>query len=109
MSYNVFVIPNLRCAFDSYFRFQWFPAGSTMHGSASDRRVLEREALRNVIAQWNANRLDLFELSEPNEVSCQLTLLSCLLMGSWFMHCYPSTITLILNLNSSSRSDKNHE
>lgn len=40
-----------------------------MHGSAGDRRALEREALRNVIAQWNANRLDLFELSEPNEVS----------------------------------------
>lgn len=39
-----------------------------MHGSAGDRRALEREALRNVIAQWNANRLDLFELSEPNEV-----------------------------------------
>lgn len=28
----------------------------------------EREALKNVIAQWNANRLDIFELSEPNEV-----------------------------------------
>lgn len=28
----------------------------------------EREALRGVIQQWNANRLDLFELSEPNEV-----------------------------------------
>ncbi|KAL6430965.1 hypothetical protein ACFW04_007026 [Cataglyphis niger] len=27
----------------------------------------EREALRGVIQQWNANRLDLFELSEPNE------------------------------------------
>lgn len=39
-----------------------------MHGSTGDRRALEREALRNVIAQWNANRLDLFELSEPNEV-----------------------------------------
>ncbi|XP_050309768.1 afadin isoform X3 [Anthonomus grandis grandis] len=36
-------------------------------GTASDRRALEREALRNVINQWNANRLDLFELSEPNE------------------------------------------
>jgi hypothetical protein len=32
------------------------------------RRTEEREALRSVIAQWNANRLDLFELSEPNEV-----------------------------------------
>lgn len=40
-----------------------------MHGSSADRRALEREALRNVINQWNANRLDLFELSEPNEVS----------------------------------------
>lgn len=29
----------------------------------------EREALRNVVKQWNNNRLDLFELSEPNEVS----------------------------------------
>ncbi|XP_060518746.1 uncharacterized protein LOC132697342 isoform X2 [Cylas formicarius] len=38
-----------------------------MHGNSSDRRALEREALRNVINQWNANRLDLFELSEPNE------------------------------------------
>ncbi|XP_018360249.1 PREDICTED: afadin isoform X4 [Trachymyrmex cornetzi] len=27
----------------------------------------ERDALRGVIQQWNANRLDLFELSEPNE------------------------------------------
>lgn len=40
-----------------------------MHGNSADRRALEREALRNVINQWNANRLDLFELSEPNEVS----------------------------------------
>lgn len=38
-----------------------------MHGNSNDRRALEREALRNVINQWNANRLDLFELSEPNE------------------------------------------
>ncbi|XP_056630189.1 afadin isoform X2 [Diorhabda sublineata] len=39
-----------------------------MHGgNLNDRRALEREALRNVINQWNANRLDLFELSEPNE------------------------------------------
>lgn len=49
---------------------------TTMHGgnngivtnSTGEKRALEREALRNVIAQWNANRLDLFELSEPNEV-----------------------------------------
>jgi hypothetical protein len=43
-----------------------------MHGNSSDRRALEREALRNVINQWNANRLDLFELSEPNEVNDNL-------------------------------------
>lgn len=35
---------------------------------AADKRMLEREALRNMIQQWNANRLDLFALSEPNEV-----------------------------------------
>ncbi|XP_072396641.1 afadin isoform X2 [Diabrotica undecimpunctata] len=39
-----------------------------MHGgSLNERRALEREALRHVVNQWNANRLDLFELSEPNE------------------------------------------
>ena len=27
----------------------------------------QRDHLSNVIAQWNANRLDLFELSEPDE------------------------------------------
>lgn len=37
--------------------------------SANEKRMLEREALRSVIQQWNANRLDLFELSEPDEVS----------------------------------------
>ncbi|KAK6621107.1 hypothetical protein RUM43_011413 [Polyplax serrata] len=31
------------------------------------KKDAEREALRAVIQQWNANRLDLFELSEPNE------------------------------------------
>ena len=36
---------------------------------AADKRMLDREALRNMIQQWNANRLDLFELSEPNEVT----------------------------------------
>jgi hypothetical protein len=39
------------------------------------RRNEEREALRGVIQQWNANRLDLFELSEPNEVSLNLLLI----------------------------------
>lgn len=37
--------------------------------SSNDKRMVDREALSSVIQQWNANRLDLFELSEPNEVS----------------------------------------
>lgn len=37
--------------------------------TSSEKRMLEREALRTVIRQWNNNRLDLFELSEPDEVS----------------------------------------
>lgn len=37
--------------------------------AATEKRMLDREALRSVIQQWNANRLDLFELSEPDEVS----------------------------------------
>jgi hypothetical protein len=42
--------------------------------AAATKKQQERETLRNVIAQWNANRLDLFELSEPNEVSLLLDL-----------------------------------
>ena len=34
-----------------------------------DRKWRDREALRHIITQWNANRLDLFSLSEPNEVA----------------------------------------
>lgn len=41
------------------------------------RRNEEREALKSIIQQWNANRLDLFELSEPNEVSFFLLLFFC--------------------------------
>ncbi|XP_031778403.1 uncharacterized protein LOC100122125 isoform X3 [Nasonia vitripennis] len=37
-----------------------------MAAEAASKKA-EREALRGVIQQWNANRLDLFELSEPNE------------------------------------------
>lgn len=33
-----------------------------------DRKWRDREALKHIIGQWNANRLDLFSLSEPNEV-----------------------------------------
>lgn len=35
--------------------------------SLNEKRMLDREALKSVIQQWNANRLDLFELSEPND------------------------------------------
>ena len=50
-----------------------------------DRKWRDREALRHIIGQWNANRLDLFSLSEPNEVillsfmsiSCLQTLPRC--------------------------------
>lgn len=37
--------------------------------SVNEKRMLDRETLRSVIQQWNAIRLDIFELSEPNEVS----------------------------------------
>jgi afadin len=40
-----------------------------VEAAAAAKKQQERDTLRNVIAQWNANRLDLFELSEPNEVS----------------------------------------
>lgn len=34
---------------------------------AAARRLQDRDRLRRVVAQWNANRLDLFELSEPDD------------------------------------------
>lgn len=34
----------------------------------TNKKMLDREAVRSVIQQWNANRLDLFALSEPDEV-----------------------------------------
>lgn len=39
------------------------------------RKMQDLETLRHIISQWNANRLDLFELSMPNEVgSCGFSL-----------------------------------
>ncbi|GIX76741.1 hypothetical protein CEXT_208871 [Caerostris extrusa] len=38
-----------------------------------ERKAQEREKLKNIIDQWNANRLDIFWLSEPNEDACVLT------------------------------------
>ena len=31
-------------------------------------RQEERDYLRKLIAEWNASRLDIFEISDPNEV-----------------------------------------
>lgn len=45
------------------------PPHSSLDSVAAAKRIQERENLSNIIAQWNANRLDLFEISEPNEVS----------------------------------------
>ena len=39
-------------------------------------RAQERESLRLIIQQWNSNRLDLFEISEPDEVSHHLQFLN---------------------------------
>lgn len=33
---------------------------------------IELEELRNTIKQWNVTRLDLFAISEPDEVSLQI-------------------------------------
>ena len=47
-------------------------AWSESPGEAPDvakmRRLQDMENLRNMLIAWNANRLDLFELSMPNEV-----------------------------------------
>lgn len=40
-----------------------------LYSMSHDKKMLDREAVRSVIQQWNANRLDLFALSEPDEVS----------------------------------------
>ena len=46
--------------------------GMTMHDQAEAARMAQDyEALVNIIKQWNANRLDLFALTLPNEVSTQ--------------------------------------
>lgn len=49
-----------------------------MPGEVAAKRAAEREQMRSIIQQWNSDRLDLFELSEPNEVRiiyCPLLLL----------------------------------
>jgi hypothetical protein len=51
----------------THCRFSFFQMNPVE--AAAAKKQQERETLRNIIAQWNANRLDLFELSEPNEVS----------------------------------------
>ena len=54
-------------------QFQGFqPGPGQSPGEAPEvakmRRLQDMENLRNMLIAWNANRLDLFELSMPNEV-----------------------------------------
>ncbi|KAF3850198.1 hypothetical protein F7725_019917 [Dissostichus mawsoni] len=42
---------------------------STMTGSREE----ERRKLADIINHWNANRLDLFEISRPTELICSST------------------------------------
>ena len=45
------------------------PSQMTFHDQAEmARKMRDYEALTQIITQWNANRLDLFALSLPNEV-----------------------------------------
>lgn len=53
-----------------------------MPGEVAAKRAAEREQWRSIIQQWNSDRLDLFELSEPNEV-CKVPFL---LSESWLDH-----------------------
>lgn len=58
------------CFVSFHFRISFFYRDWRLRTMTStEKRVAEREALRSVIQQWNANRLDLFELSEPDEAS----------------------------------------
>jgi hypothetical protein len=57
--------------------------------AAAAKKQQERETLRNVIAQWNANRLDLFELSEPNEVSLDKTRNKVIIRPFKYKYCSP--------------------
>ena len=63
--------------------------GTNHHHNAAEmdpiKRVQERENLRNIIKQWNANRLDLFEISEPNEVGHLFIFLYSPLVFFWFI------------------------
>ena len=51
-----------------------FGSGGGGGGDDEERKWRDREALRHIIGQWNANRLDLFSLSEPNEVNTTVKL-----------------------------------
>lgn len=44
----------------------------------------ERDHLKKLISEWNASRLDIFEISEPNEVSVDE---SCSVFASLFETC----------------------
>ena len=50
-------------------------SGMTLHDQAEAARMAQDyEALVNIIKQWNANRLDLFALTLPNEVRVKIFL-----------------------------------
>lgn len=52
-------------------------------GGEAAGRQSELERLRRLVAQWNSSRLDLFEISEPNEV------------GGWAMSEHDNYCTLL--------------
>ena len=55
-----------------------FQQPMTMHDQAEAARLAQDyEALVSIIKQWNANRLDLFALTLPNEVGQVLHFMGC--------------------------------
>jgi len=40
-----------------------------MSAALAENKLNDKEQLINIIEQWNANRLELFELTKPNDVS----------------------------------------
>lgn len=71
----------------------------------------EREYLRKLIAEWNASRLDIFEISEPNEVCFDAhrlinTAVLCIFVNSLGFHedailvhivCPDTTVTVFIS------------
>ena len=47
------------------------------------RKQHDLETLRNILTSWNANRLDLFELSMPNEVGILILITFMVFTNIW--------------------------